>query len=513
MGRKERRLNALFSFRVHFLFLAASGMLLATQHTSGANLDSEPSAETNSAVAPGPDAKRESGPKGGPEISTNDFKLKIRTNALPATPGSTNGPAGTNFGFHWDLSWKGWNGLELTLKETTPFKSPREMLGLTPRTNIALPSLQFEQLKFTADFGLRLEADAAMYATTGNLDLPNEINLRRARFIARGDAIFLIPLTYKFELGYVPHKFNVTEAWISSDRLNYLGYIVVGIYAPPMGLDLYTSSRDIMFMEPATVLQALAPPNEPGIQIGHPVFDQRATWALGIFKGGVIDGEYGNASQDYGNLMGRLTWLAIDHIAPKSPEDNNYLHLGLSANVQYSSSSTVRYRSRPESYLAPHLIDTGNIDSSASGVVGTEAAYVNGPFCIQGEFLDSLVHENNGDGLNFYGAYAEASWYLTGESRPYDRINGAFKRLVPRENFNFGKGGAWGAFQVAARFSYTDLDDGIFHGGRMAILMGELNWYLHSHVRWMFNAGNGRVSGGANDGHFVIFQTRVGIDF
>ena len=87
------------------------------------------------------------------------------------------------------------------------------------------------------------------------------------------------------------------------------------------------------------------------------------------------------------------------------------------------------------------------------------------------------------------------------------------KRLVPRRDFDFGRGGAWGALQVGARFSCTDLDDGGVHVGKLGLMMGELNWYLHSHVRWMFNAGGGHVSGGIHDGNLLIFQTRVGVDF
>jgi phosphate-selective porin OprO/OprP len=225
-----------------------------------------------------------------------------------------------------------------------------------------------------------------------------------------------------------------------------------------------------------------------------------------------LNTEYGNASQNYGNLIGRVTYLPIDHINPDRPNENQLLHLGLSANIQYSGSSTVRYQSRPESYLAAQLIDTGDIDAGGSGVVATEAAYVNGPFSAQAEFLDSIVGEDTGT-RNFYGAYANVSWYLTGESRPYNRKKGAFQRLIPRHDFNFGKGGAWGAFQLGARASYTDLTDGDVRGGRMGLLMGEVNWYLHSHVRWMFNAGGGHVSGGVNDGHLLLFQTRIGIDF
>lgn len=443
---------------------------------------------------------------------SDKYHLQLRTNEPPVVASARAGTNAPSEGFHWDWSWKGWDGLQLGISQRTGLKTPREMLGLQPLSSNA-PTFHLEQLKMSATLTALFEVDGAAYQTTGNMDLANDIQLRRARFKAQGDCILIFPVSYKIELGYIPHKFNLNEAWLSSEHLDYIGYLKFGVYGPPMGLDMITSSRDLTFMEPATVLQALAPANEAGIQIGQPVLDRRATWALGIFGGGLMSTEYGNASSDYGNLIGRLTYLPIEHNNPNNPAENQYLHAGLSANIQYSASGVVRYRSRPESYLAEHVIDTGNIDSSASGALGAELAYVKGPFSLQGEFLDSLVRENNGDGLNFYGFYALASWYLTGESRPYDRDAGAFKRLVPRHNFDFGRGGAWGAFEVAARFSYTDLTAGDVNGGKINLLMGELNWYLHSHVRWMFNAGGGHVAGGPKDGNLVLFQTRIGVDF
>jgi phosphate-selective porin OprO/OprP len=491
--------------------VAVAGLLSA--HPSVAKADHVPgsSEPTNSVGAFAPVAEPAREAKGDPEIPGEDFRAHVEANALPATGGLTNAPARPEEGFHWIASWRGWGGLHLGLSQTTHLKSPREMLGLKPLTNAA--TFHLEQVKMGATLGALVEVDGAAYRTTGNLDLPDALGLRRGRLIAQGECILVLPVSYRIELGYIPHKFNLNQAWLESAHIDYIGYIKAGVFQPPMGLDLITSSRDLTFMEPASVLQALAPANEAGIRIGQPVLHERATWLLGIFGGGVVDTEYGNASQHYGNLIGRLTCLAIDHIAPDRPDRNEYLHLGLSANVQYSASSNVRYRSRPESYLATHIIDTGNIDASASGALAGEAAYVHGPFSVQGELIDSYVRQNNGDGLNFWGLYANASWYLTGESRPYDRVNGDFKRLIPRRNFDFGKSGAWGALEVGTRFSYTDLDNGNIHGGRMGLAMGELNWYLHSHVRWMFNAGGGRVSGGIHDGDLVLFQTRIGIDF
>jgi phosphate-selective porin OprO/OprP len=479
---------------------------LAIAWAANAATDTGSPSQTSSSPALIPAIERSSGTNG-----SLDFQARIRTNAPPETTGSTNAAVSPEEGFHWDASWRGWNGLHLGLSQTTPLKSPREMLGLKPLTNA--PTLHLEQLKMTINIGARVELDGAVYTTSGNLDLPDDLQPRRVRLITQGDCILILPVSYRLELGYIPHKFNVNEAWLASERIDYIGYVKAGLYQPPMGLDLATSSRDVTFMEPASVLHALAPATEAGLQIGHPVFNERATWTLGIFGGGPFNSEYGNASQTYGNVIGRLTWLAIDRIDPDHPAENQLLHLGLSANAQYSGSSVVRYRSRPESYLAPYLIDTGDIDASASGAVGAEAAYVNGPFTVQGEFIDSYVRENSGTGLNFYGLYADASWYLTGESRPYDRASGYFKRLVPRRNFDFGRGGAWGAFELAARFSYTDLNDANVFGGRMALAMGELNWYLHSHLRWMFNAGYGHISGGRHHGDLVLFQSRIGVDF
>jgi phosphate-selective porin OprO and OprP len=463
------------------------------------------SAESQTAAPTVSDAADE-----GPNAFSEKFQFRVRTNS----PASTQTPGdGTKAGavtVKWDFSWKGWDGLAMGVSKQIPLRTPRELLGLTS-TNA--PIFHLEQLKLSASFNGLLEVDGAAYATTSGFDLPNDIQLRRGRLRASGDCILILPVTYEIEVGYIPNQFNLNKAWIASEHIDYIGNLKAGVFAPPMGLDMLTSSRDLAFMEPATVLQALAPANEGGLQIGQPVFDRRATWALGLFGGGLLASEYGNASQDYGNVMGRMTFLAIDHLDLENPHQNRLLHLGLSANVQYSASSSVRYRSRPESYVAGFVVDTGNIDANGSATLGAEAAYVNGPFSIQGEFLDSLVNQKDVGGLNFFGFYACASWYLTGESRPYDRGRGIFKRLIPRRNFNFGRGGAWGAFEVAARFSYTDLSDRDVHGGRINLLMGELNWYLHSHVRWMFNVGGGQVNGGATDGRLFIAQTRIGVDF
>jgi phosphate-selective porin OprO/OprP len=122
------------------------------------------------------------------------------------------------------------------------------------------------------------------------------------------------------------------------------------------------------------------------------------------------------------------------------------------------------------------------------------------------------VDETDGGVPNFNGFYGSVSWFLTGESRPYNRADGIFGRLIPTQNFNFGHGG-WGAWELAARASYIDLNSGDVHGGRTTMLMGGVNWYLTSHIRWRFNYGLGQVRSHSPQGNVNIFQTRIEVDF
>ncbi|MGI9592632.1 MAG: porin [Myxococcota bacterium] len=140
------------------------------------------------------------------------------------------------------------------------------------------------------------------------------------------------------------------------------------------------------------------------------------------------------------------------------------------------------------------------------------------PSRFQTEYTNSWVQGARGQrDLHFWGLYAYASYFLTGEHRPYELGKGRFGRLKPKKNFNPFKGG-WGAWEIAARYSYLDLDDRNIRGGTLWDVTAALNWYLYPNFRWMLNYVHGDVRRRITRGQSIrgaadIVQTRFAMDF
>jgi phosphate-selective porin OprO/OprP len=434
----------------------------------------------------------------------------METNLPPEKPATADDARKKSF--DWNFKWEGWDGLHMGISQKTSLDDPgAEIRALLQGTN-AGRVFHLEELKMSGKIGGKIAFDGAAFATSGDLqNFDGGFELRRARIYAKGDCLLILPVSYQFELGYIPHEFYIEESYLSFKNIPWIGELKLGQYQAPMGLDVITSSRDITFMEPAAPLQALAPGVNAGVQMGQPVFDKRATWTLGFFTDG-LGNDFGDASRDYGRAILRVTGLPIYQRDPEHPDSVRLLHLGLSANGLLTSESSVRYQARPESHLAPYVVDTGDISSQGAMVLGAEVAWVNGPLSIQGEFLHSFVDQTDSGMLNFEGFYASAGWFLTGDTHPYDRTQGAFGRVIPRHNFDWGKGG-WGAWEIVGRYSYVNLSDGAINGGRLGMFMAGVNWYIHSNVKWRFDYGFGRVSDTTSDGNLNVFETRVEVDF
>ncbi len=106
-------------------------------------------------------------------------------------------------------------------------------------------------------------------------------------------------------------------------------------------------------------------------------------------------------------------------------------------------------------------LDTGGFVIDDLYLVNAELALVYGPFSFQSEYFYSNAQSDTGRDVEFDAFYAQASYFITGEHRPYKTSAGAFDKVVPNRNCFIG--GALGpgvhgpgAWEIAIRYSRID---------------------------------------------------------
>lgn len=355
--------------------------------------------------------------------------------------------------------------------------------------------------------GLRLQVDTAGYASDGIKNANGGIDLRRFYFYTTGEWDYLYPILFAVDFGIERGSFFVDDAYIWLTDLPYVGTFKFGQFNAPMGLAQLTGSGTRPFMEIGTPGEAFSPGSKAGFQIANDAYDRRLTWQVGWFAD-TQSVPVGDASDSVSRVVGRLTGLPIFE---RQGEGQKLLHLGISTSFVFADRERVRYQSRPESFLAPEIVDTGDVQASAAALLGLEVAWVDGPLSFQGELLGSSVRSDETNDPLFYGLYGEVSYFLTGESRPFNRASAVFGNVVPKRSFHWDdpRIGAW---EVAGRLSWTDLSEGTVRGGQVFTAMSGINWYLNRYARIMFEYGVSYATDGPQDGSLQIFQARFQVN-
>ncbi len=334
--------------------------------------------------------------------------------------------------------------------------------------------LQFESADkdFKFRFGGRLQLDGAVY-NSDRSDFGSQAEVRRARLYASGT--LWRSWDFKSQFDFSGGKVGIRDLYIK-----YTGWgphtVTVGHFKEPFSLEGMTSSRYVTFLERG-LPDVLTPIRSLGL--GFNTYGNNWTLGLGLFANGFDDEEDNGIDESYG-ISGRATFAPI-------LEDNKLLHFGAGlAHREVDNGETLRLRQRPEAHTADYyLLNTGNIGRVDSfNRFGGEMAVVYGPASLQGQYIYMDVDRSGAEDLGFGGYYVEASWFLTGEQRKYNRKKGLFS--YPELNTIAGMGGI-GAWQLAARFSSLDLNDGVIKGGEEENFTVGLNWYSTPNIRFAFN--------------------------
>jgi phosphate-selective porin OprO/OprP len=375
---------------------------------------------------------------------------------------------------------------------------------------------------FKLKFGGRIQTDWAAVSLNERLDNTiggdgNGAEIRRARLFFSGTVYDRVIFKAQYDLANTgDDKGDIKDAYIGLTKLGPIDKVLVGHMKESFSLDSLTSSKNITFMERA-LTEVFVPGRNTGFAIHDRVLDNRILWQVGAFKDS-DDAAFSFDDDGDWNLTGRVVGVPL-----YEDDGEKVVHLGFAYSHQFRGGSgyMLRYRQRPESHLAPYMANTeSTISTNNINLINPEIAVVWGPASFQAEYTRSFASGDDGmRDTTFWGTYAQLSYFLTGEHRNYKLGSGAFDRVKPHANFNPFKGD-WGAFEVAARYSYLDLNDEFVRGGKMWDVTAGINWYLFPNTRVSLNyvhskLDNRLISPDPDDvdGNADIVQARFQLDF
>ena len=389
----------------------------------------------------------------------------------------------------------------------------------------------------------RIHYDTGYVSTPGALgntrNLGFNSRVRRIRLGAEG----AMPGGFgsKVEVDFAGAGVSFGEAFLSYTADNGLG-VRVGNMDTLSGFEQISSSNNTSFIERAALNDAFLNSRRLGAAVAWVGMEKDLRLEGGLFAAHGIDSSFDNDG-----------WIGAARLVYAPEALGGRLHLGL--NYQYrnfaannggvassgvnmpSVNQLARYRARPNSQLTDvRFVDTGSFAAKSDQIIGVEMAGIFDSLYLTGEAqwlkakaygagdvaggLDTFSSGNvavaPAGNPGFFGAYGEVGYFLTGETRGYKHGDGTWNRTKVKNPV--GSGGM-GAFQIAGRFEYVDLDDSALkkgvtnnfttgasslaalnarlgRGGVQTSYMLGLNWIPIDYVRFLFNYSRVDIEGG-----------------
>jgi phosphate-selective porin OprO/OprP len=285
------------------------------------------------------------------------------------------------------------------------------------------------------------------------------------------------------------------DVWGEQEQIPFFGTIRIGQFRQPGTMESWTSIRHFQFLERSVAFQAMEPFRRVGIMAYAMTDDERTQWAYSVYATGLTfwngaetvystigDNRNGAQIGDNGGVAfaSRITHLAYyDDLAM----DRYLLHVGGgyrygetggSPDTDGPFAKTYRSAVIPEFYVGDptgiglpgagtqFVLDTGRILANDFHDIHVELAGSYGRAHFQTEAMLTAVNQFGGPAIMQPAAYFQCGYMLTGEAIGYLKQVGAFDyTVVPYTPF-FGTGRkgrlrGWGAWELAARWSYLDL--------------------------------------------------------
>jgi phosphate-selective porin OprO/OprP len=375
---------------------------------------------------------------------------------------------------------------------------------------------------------------------------------RRVRLRADGTAYdkmeFALEVDFE-QLNFITYD----HLWFGWKDLPYLGTVRIGQHKVPQGMEMLGSDYHLDLLERSSLSDAIWTLFAPGIFIANNYAEQHvSTQAMfhriqptGFFTSDFGDGDYAATTRATALLWYECEGAELLHLGGsyqwRHGDLGRTIQPGGTGSAFGDTQEVVRFRARPELRDATgvgttlggdpgRFIDTGFLLIDNVHTVSPELLWISGPFSIQSEAAFAFA-ENvrqlypaaaqgtpHGTAM-FWGGYVEGSWILTGEHRGYDKRFGTYDRIKVAHPFSLYKDdqgctehGGCGAWQVAYRYSYIDLNDAGIFGGALDQHTFGLNWYFNENAKIQFQYSRihrgapGPAVSGFVDGFGVLAQ-------
>ena len=385
-------------------------------------------------------------------------------------------------------------------------------------------SLAF-RVRFQADFGAFLQDSPASQPNAQYKDLSTGAAVRRAFFGVEGKAFN----DFWYEFRYNGGGGGGTEGAdpiVSIARVAYVGIphwrLNLGVIEPAFMLEGTTSSGQLMFLErPEIENIALdtfgAADARRGVEVAFQ-YDNAFLPGDNFIWTAAYTGNKTSSGTGHGNLGDEQSQF-LSHLSYRFWSDgpSNALIGADYGTALYSGGgvTSLSFQDRPEirvdgtrliGYTVNSTNATGGCKTPSNvGFISCHATMLSGHiagnfenFYLGGEytyFRDDRYNTGTlvKDHPEFSGWMVEGSWVLTGEPKGYS-VNATNNEIggygAPKVASPFSLAGeSWGALELVARYSFTDLDwyrstatYGVA-GGREGIIDVGLNWYLNNEVK------------------------------
>lgn len=389
--------------------------------------------------------------------------------------------------------------------------------------------MQSEDKNFSLQVNGRVQGDFRYFDDNNQKDT---FDIRRAYLGASGTLFKYFD--YKVEMDFAGS--NGTSSNIKDLYINYKYFpnaqIKIGQFYYPYGNELLGSDRFYIFTEAASISTATAPQRDRGIAVHGNPFNGLLHYQVGIYNGSGENKAEGNDDFDY------AARVVLNPTAGKEGPFQAWIGASFGFGQQAGlSAGDIKIQTESKSgnqYFSNNATNRG-FDRLR---LGAETTLLYGPAMLKGEFLRTEYDFEKKADMD--GGYVTLSYMLTGEQKNIN--NGLIQRQKVKKPFDPDKG-QWGAWEVAARYSWFEVDDKFFatgglYPGSTAVSSASyanegdawsaaINWYLNPMTRVMFSyihsEASNDLSGGTSNiwthdgGNYTdvedAFNLRVGIDF